>query len=412
MGQPASSNFGNMTGIKQMPATLIWGRGMSGMNGLERRHLDRITPERLVYVDLKPDNGGIVLNVSDEGLCFQSIAPVKKHQSLSFSFLEHNLPAEAVGEVVWTDETQKFAGLRFTRVSAETRNEIEEVLRCTPWNCDNDPSSTPQLSFEPDDNQETAALVPVEVEQASPLQIALLREANYFPSRDFDEIVAVPSSSKTAVTPPLQLTDRRGRVWLSRILVAALVIYAVGASIALYRLHRLQRSGPEGRTAVQSTPPVQAAATSPEVVRSPVVTTTLASKDHALSEPRAVPAPAIAAERRNKTRAVEHSAAAITQPILKERAVIKSAPIRFEYPIVAAGAPSGTVNMRILIGTTGSIEQVRILGGNRTLAKASSQAVRRWRYRPLEMDGHPVEAEAHVRIRFAGDEAISIKFQD
>src|SRR3954465_7422319 len=95
----------------------------------ERRQLERTIPERLVYIDIKPDNGGIVLNVSDTGLCFQSVAPVQHHQSLAISFFEQNQSSHASGEVVWTDRTRKYGGLRFSNVTPEARGKIDELLK-------------------------------------------------------------------------------------------------------------------------------------------------------------------------------------------------------------------------------------------------------------------------------------------
>jgi protein TonB len=90
--------------------------------------------------------------------------------------------------------------------------------------------------------------------------------------------------------------------------------------------------------------------------------------------------------------------------------VINAAPLRFEYPIVADPALSGKVGLRLLIGTAGSVQGVSVLTGKRILADASVKAVRRWRYRPFELDGHPVEAEANITISFVGDDAVSIDF--
>src|SRR5450759_4937613 len=94
------------------------------MVGPERRQSSRTTMEGLAYIHIEPDNGGIVLNVSEQGLCFQSIAPVERNGPFHFSLLEHNRSIDACGELVWTDETQKFGGLRFTTLTSEARGQI------------------------------------------------------------------------------------------------------------------------------------------------------------------------------------------------------------------------------------------------------------------------------------------------
>ncbi len=75
------------------------------------------------YINIEPNNGGIVLNVSDGGLCFHSFDPVKPNGTVRFWFSENNQRVEATGAVTWTDETQK-GGLRFVDIPAEVREKI------------------------------------------------------------------------------------------------------------------------------------------------------------------------------------------------------------------------------------------------------------------------------------------------
>ncbi len=97
------------------------------MTGPERRQTPRTTIDRHAYINLEPNNGGIVLNVSDGGLCFYSFDPVPRKGTIRFWFSDHNPRIEAEGTVVWTDETQK-AGLRFTAVPAEVREKIRDWM--------------------------------------------------------------------------------------------------------------------------------------------------------------------------------------------------------------------------------------------------------------------------------------------
>ena len=95
------------------------------MSTPERRHGSRTTIERLAYIHIEPDNGGIVLNVSPEGLCFHSIAPVERNGEMRFSILDHNRRIDAKGTLVWTDELNKVAGVRFTTITSEVREQVE-----------------------------------------------------------------------------------------------------------------------------------------------------------------------------------------------------------------------------------------------------------------------------------------------
>jgi len=94
----------------------------------ERRQAPRMTPERLAYIDLEPHNGGIILNVSDGGLCFRSIAPVEQTEKIRFWLSDHDHRIEADGELAWIDETQKRGGLRFTNLPVEVRKQIDNWI--------------------------------------------------------------------------------------------------------------------------------------------------------------------------------------------------------------------------------------------------------------------------------------------
>ena len=108
----------------------------------ERRNAPRMTVKGLAYVNLAPDNGGVVLNVSEGGLCFQSRAPVRRVDSIRFWFShgsqrvdtriglagtnEQNRGGvsrfiEVCSELTWTDETRKIGGLRFKNLPEAAR---------------------------------------------------------------------------------------------------------------------------------------------------------------------------------------------------------------------------------------------------------------------------------------------------
>src|SRR5215472_8625715 len=90
----------------------------------ERRQSPRMTLEELTYISLEPGNGGIVLNISDGGLCFHVIAPVQGTGTIRFWFSAEGRRIEADGELVWTDATRKTGGLQFTAVPAEAREQM------------------------------------------------------------------------------------------------------------------------------------------------------------------------------------------------------------------------------------------------------------------------------------------------
>jgi len=97
------------------------------MTNLERRQSPRTAITGHAYVNIEPNNGGIVLNVSDGGLCFHSFDPVQRNGKVRFWFSDRNRRIEAQATLAWTDETQK-AGLQFTALPAEGREQIRKWM--------------------------------------------------------------------------------------------------------------------------------------------------------------------------------------------------------------------------------------------------------------------------------------------
>ena len=95
----------------------------------------------------------------------------------------------------------------------------------------------------------------------------------------------------------------------------------------------------------------------------------------------------------------------------QERVQVEEAPDNgFSYPVVSSPALSGRVNLRAVIGADGTVKDVDVVSGNRVLAAAAVRAVKHWRYRPHEINGHAAEAETNIAIHFVGDDAVSISF--
>jgi hypothetical protein len=89
-----------------------------------QRRVPRTNLRSLAYLNFEPDNGGIVLNISEEGLCFHAFAPLEVNAKASFWFSGASSSTAAEGLVVWTDDTGKTGGLRFNHLSPEARRQI------------------------------------------------------------------------------------------------------------------------------------------------------------------------------------------------------------------------------------------------------------------------------------------------
>ena len=83
---------------------------------------------------------------------------------------------------------------------------------------------------------------------------------------------------------------------------------------------------------------------------------------------------------------------------LQRRLVQKVKP---EYPNEARGAHlKGTVRLRVLIGEDGRVKETSPIEGDPALTRAATDAVRRWKYRPLRIDGEPLEVESEISVKF------------
>ena len=66
----------------------------------------------------------------------------------------------------------------------------------------------------------------------------------------------------------------------------------------------------------------------------------------------------------------------------------------------AGRALKAAVVLMAVIGTDGSVKDVRVESGLPILAQAAIDAVRQWRYKPYMIDGEPVEVDSRITINF------------
>lgn len=92
----------------------------------ERRSHSRKTLNPLPYISLAPDSGGLVLDVSEQGLRFRATGPLELSGPIRFSFSAHSDLVEGIADLVWTDPANKTGGLRFTELSDDARAMIRK----------------------------------------------------------------------------------------------------------------------------------------------------------------------------------------------------------------------------------------------------------------------------------------------
>jgi len=75
--------------------------------------------------------------------------------------------------------------------------------------------------------------------------------------------------------------------------------------------------------------------------------------------------------------------------------------VDIEYPELAKkNNVKGTVRVEIVIDGDGSVMETNVISGNPLLAKAVTDAVRQWRYRPMTVNHVPVQVVTEVDVEF------------
>jgi len=86
-------------------------------------------PQQLVYVELGPHNGGMMLGICEIGLSFRAVAPLKSDGPIDFTFaLDGKNRLQGVGEIAWTEDDGKTGGLKFTTISPQFRESLHAWL--------------------------------------------------------------------------------------------------------------------------------------------------------------------------------------------------------------------------------------------------------------------------------------------
>ena len=71
------------------------------------------------------------------------------------------------------------------------------------------------------------------------------------------------------------------------------------------------------------------------------------------------------------------------------------------YPLLGQHARvQGSVVLQAVVGSDGTIENLRVVSGPAVLATAAQQAVRQWRFKPYLQNGQPVETKARIIVNF------------
>lgn len=103
----------------------------SSLPDSERRRHARQKLSDLAYLDIGADNGGIILNLSEEGMGIQSAVPLSGETMVNLRIqLPHSRARlETAAEIVWLGPESQQAGVRFLDMSSEARVQIQDWIR-------------------------------------------------------------------------------------------------------------------------------------------------------------------------------------------------------------------------------------------------------------------------------------------
>jgi hypothetical protein len=95
----------------------------------ERRQSTRKRFENLLYVEVEPGNGGMVLNLSEHGFGFRAVKRVRPKTEVKFAFnLDEKRRIEGRGRLEWSDKEGRVAGVQYTDVSEEFLGEMRSWM--------------------------------------------------------------------------------------------------------------------------------------------------------------------------------------------------------------------------------------------------------------------------------------------
>ena len=84
--------------------------------------------------------------------------------------------------------------------------------------------------------------------------------------------------------------------------------------------------------------------------------------------------------------------------VIAAQALYQPSPV---YPPLATMARvQGTVVLQAIIGTDGTIKDLKVLSGHPLLVRAALDAVKTWRYQPTLLNTEPVEVLTEINVTF------------
>lgn len=165
----------------------------------ERRIHARRQTTSLAYVDLGEDNGGLVLNVSEGGIAVHAAVMLAGDQLPKIRFqLPQSLDwIESAGQVSWTGNSRKSAGIEFVGLPDDAREQIRNWLGST-----DPPYEPPSVRRRTIDRRKLAALASLPADGDTPDSAAPPAEDTPKRNQVAESVEARSTDPASAADPP------------------------------------------------------------------------------------------------------------------------------------------------------------------------------------------------------------------
>jgi hypothetical protein len=321
------------------------------MSAADRRQTPRTKLVEIAYLGMGPENGGLVLDVSEGGLSFHSVAPVHLDENVKFLLsLRGHSRIEGTGEVVWTNTMGTVCGLKFTTLSPGALEHLNN------WTTQSTSSSRAQAKI--------AAPAP-KILSASPAA-----KSSVLTIVSAEPVFAIPPAKETYTRKPV--TETRGQSPLFWMAVGAVMMAVAGLAYSYgVRVGKAKFSASEAVAAITGaqsnatidsslpTPPAGIANESQPTQESPRLTKTIS------------PVPAHSLVNAVKTGAVSGSIAPgpvdVSTPVAKssiETTMPASVPNSIQHPSTEGGKSEYAEALSFLNGDNGkrdTVSAIRLL---------------------------------------------------
>lgn len=117
-----------------MPDNFAYGESGKSVGIAESRAHKRTQVRALGYIELSEDNGGLILNISEDGLAVQAVQVVSTDDfpRMRFRLPKTEATIEVAGRMVWQLRSKKEAGIQFVGLSEEDRARIRQWIATEP----------------------------------------------------------------------------------------------------------------------------------------------------------------------------------------------------------------------------------------------------------------------------------------